>query len=78
MRESLTEIQKDAVEIIGELEDAGYLEIDEIREILILGTKKKQTTKRIEKILIEIEKHKKYKLLKEKHRRELIFKRLRR
>lgn len=70
--------EKEAVEIIGDLEEAGFLTIEEIREILILGTKHKKTSERIEDILKRIEKNKKYKQLKEKHRRELIFKRLRR
>ena len=77
-KEKVDPIEKTAVEIIGEIEEAGYITIDEIREMLVLGTKRKRTTARIEAILKAIEKNKKYKQLKEKHRREQIFKRLRR
>lgn len=70
--------EKEAIDIISDLDEAGFLTIDEIREILILGTKHKKTSERIEDILKRIEKNKRYNQLKEKHRRKLIFERLRR
>lgn len=70
--------EKEAIEIVTDLEEAGFLTIDEIREMLVLGTKDKKTSKRIEEILLLIEKNRRYKALKEKHRISLILKRLRR
>ena len=70
--------QKEAVEIVGDLEVAGFLTIPEIREMLIMGTKNRKTTSRIEEILGYIEKDRRYLKLKEKHlrrrRRELLLK----
>ena len=61
--------QKEAVEIVEDLEVAGFLTIPEIREMLIMGTKNRKTTSRIEEILGYIEKDRRYLKLKEKHLR---------
>lgn len=58
--------EKEAIEIITDLEDVGFLEIDEIREMLVMGTKDRKTNERIEDTLMYIAKNKKYKKLKEK------------
>lgn len=70
--------EKEAVEIIGDLEEAGFLTIPEIRHMLVLGTKHQKTNERIEDILSLIAKNKKYKILKERHRRQQIINRLKR
>lgn len=74
----MTSREKEAVEIVSDLEEAGFLTLDEIREMLILGTKDKKTNNRIEGILKIISKNKRYQALKQKYFRELIFKKLRR